>query len=682
MKLKDLHLTSYMGYLPNIILVAALALGLYTQWQYSQNTVILVVAILGLFVFGLSCACQYYFNFESLGRTILHIWLGCILGVIVFSREQKEIEYIMTQEVMNILFMTSLIVSCFWAITQRVMRLIKHEAKLCESMELLECLGLSIATLITGQQAIPITLFIISVICHLMAIRLKSIFGLASFIGMIVVSFVFFRDEKLYINIYGLICFVGRHACPPIIDLYFSDLTTLDRWQKFFNYSRLLRHLCVFFTFIVNVTLAVFIGKQITSHKEWFVVVPIFAVFSLIWLCFHIIYVISCWKLMSKVTECNSVYKSMSDERRSLNRIMSSKGVRHFSLVSVRLICVTLVTTLVLFGLGWTTRTGYSQALLFVVLPLECMTLSLFRELGDSLGGTAIGYAIISPVSGQRPGAGVKLYAPSSVQDMGSYAMATLNKICQFFDFHMINNFGTDFSSSGMSQEFLQSKVKAFFGRCCMGENGPRYDTYLLYYSGDVYDTGDWALADNKNLKLDTLLEWWSEKNLDSGARLILVLDSLHSYHWAKEVRYIRDDFVAIQTCRYKFRQEDLEQGEKPPAGSFSQDWVHYNMDAAIEQDWLDKERTTRAIYGVSKRWTDFTFHMPTERDIADHCDSSFPKLVKPLVQVVNYRGVPCHGVSLCFCCDVVIRCMKRKRMRWLPPKEVDTKHGFKLVQS
>lgn len=189
-------------------------------------------------------------------------------------------------------------------------------------------------------------------------------------------------------------------------------------------------------------------------------------------------------------------------------------------------------------------------------------------------------------------------------------------------------------------------------------------------------------IEDNKNLKLDTLLEWWTEKNDGSGARLILVLDSLHSYHWAKDVRYIRDDFVAVQTCRYKFRQEDLEQGEKPPAGSFSQDWVHYNMDASLELDWLDKERTTHAIYGVSRPWTDFTFHMPTERDIADHCDSSFPKLVKPLVQVVNYRGIPCQGVSLCFCCDVVFRCMKRKRMRWLPPKEIDTMHGFKLVQS
>lgn len=401
MKVTDLRLSAYMRYLPDVILVAALALGLYTQWQYSRNIVVLVVTILGLFVFGLSCACQYYFNFVSLGRAILHIWLGCILGVIVFSTEQKKIEFIVTQEVMNILFLTSMAVSCFWAVTERVMRLTKHEAKLCESTELLECLGLSVATLVT-EEAVSVTIFIVSIICHLIAIRLKSVFAVVSFIGMIMVTMVFFKDVNLSVNVYGLICFVGRHACPPIVDLYFSDLTTIERWQTFFNLSRLLRHLTVLIIFILNITLIVLVGTQTTSHKEWYVVVPIFAVFSLVWLCFHIIFVISCSKLMNRVTECINVYKSMSDERRSLNRIMSSKGVRHFSLVSVRLICVTMVTTIVMLGLGWTTRTGYSQSLLFVILPLECVTLSLFRELGDSLGGTAIGYAIISPVSGQR----------------------------------------------------------------------------------------------------------------------------------------------------------------------------------------------------------------------------------------------------------------------------------------
>ena len=59
----------------------------------------------------------------------------------------------------------------------------------------------------------------------------------------------------------------------------------------------------------------------------------------------------------------------------------------------------------------------------------------------------------------------------------------------------MIENFGCDFFSSGLGHDMLESKVKNFFER--KTSDGPRYDTYLLYYTGDVYDTGDWALAGN-----------------------------------------------------------------------------------------------------------------------------------------------------------------------------------------
>ena len=57
----------------------------------------------------------------------------------------------------------------------------------------------------------------------------------------------------------------------------------------------------------------------------------------------------------------------------------------------------------------------------------------------------------------------------------------------------MIENFGCDFFSSGLGHDLLEAKVKNFFER--KTSDGPRYDTYLLYYTGDVYDTGDWALA-------------------------------------------------------------------------------------------------------------------------------------------------------------------------------------------
>lgn len=81
---------------------------------------------------------------------------------------------------------------------------------------------------------------------------------------------------------------------------------------------------------------------------------------------------------------------------------MAARGLRHFGLVTQRLICLSLTSTLVLLALGWETRTPYSLTLIFTVLPLEAATLSLFWELGERLGGTCTAYAMISPVTALR----------------------------------------------------------------------------------------------------------------------------------------------------------------------------------------------------------------------------------------------------------------------------------------
>lgn len=81
---------------------------------------------------------------------------------------------------------------------------------------------------------------------------------------------------------------------------------------------------------------------------------------------------------------------------------MAARGLRHFGLVTQRLICLSLSSTLVLLALGWETRTSYSLALTFTVIPLEAAVLSLFWDLGDQLGGTCTSYGLISPVSSLR----------------------------------------------------------------------------------------------------------------------------------------------------------------------------------------------------------------------------------------------------------------------------------------
>ena len=90
------------------------------------------------------------------------------------------------------------------------------------------------------------------------------------------------------------------------------------------------------------------------------------------------------------------------------------------------------------------------------------------------------------------------------VQELGTRATRTLNKVQQFFAHNLIETYGCDYSSSGLTLEAVESKVKAFLMRCT--SDGPRYDTYLLYYSGPVHSNGDWALL-GKNNRLSPLVK-------------------------------------------------------------------------------------------------------------------------------------------------------------------------------
>ena len=92
-----------------------------------------------------------------------------------------------------------------------------------------------------------------------------------------------------------------------------------------------------------------------------------------------------------------TTYTDLAEKSRSLHRIMASKGVRHFSLISQRLVLVTVASSIILGLLGWTMKTPLSLSLLCMVVPLETAVMSLLWEMGSELGGTCIGYALVAP---------------------------------------------------------------------------------------------------------------------------------------------------------------------------------------------------------------------------------------------------------------------------------------------
>lgn len=105
----------------------------------------------------------------------------------------------------------------------------------------------------------------------------------------------------------------------------------------------------------------------------------------------------------------------------------------------------------------------------------------------------ALNYYDMISFFGSRRNTGATLLSGALVQDIGSRATASLNKMNQFFSYHMIDSYGCDYSTSGISPDNIETKIKAFFDR--RTSDGPKFDTYVLYFSGDTYDTGDWALT-------------------------------------------------------------------------------------------------------------------------------------------------------------------------------------------
>lgn len=99
-----------------------------------------------------------------------------------------------------------------------------------------------------------------------------------------------------------------------------------------------------------------------------------------------------------------------------------------------------------------------------------------------------------SPLLSTSPDGQPTMLPPDQVQQLNLRATAMLNNVQRLFSHHMVRTFGCDYSTSGVTQEALQAKLRSFLELCT--EDGPRHDTYLVFYSGHTQKgTGSWALA-------------------------------------------------------------------------------------------------------------------------------------------------------------------------------------------
>ena len=401
------------GYLSNLLLMVALCVGLYTRWIATRVMIILVMALFGLFIFAISCALVYYFSMEIIGFSLSRLWIGCLLGVIAFTPitippdfntlEDTQItiapDFNTLEEVMNILLVVSILLRALWNILERVLNFSEQKFSLVDYYECLEMIGMIISTTVTGNDVLCLSLLIIALSFVVANIRLKSFLGVVQLILLIVISSVLYFPHLLHVkvNAFAMSCFVVRMAFESALDLYYCPLSALERWQYLFNRSGAVRRLFILCGVVLEISFIVINAIQIPHHKEWYIVVPIFAAFGMVWFCYHLVFLITCWQMSNKISDCNAAYQHIAEDGRNMRRIMAAKGVRHFSLISQRLVCISVFTTIIMGAIGWRTKSGLSLSILFTVVPLESAVLSMLWHMGSSLGGTIIGYALVAP---------------------------------------------------------------------------------------------------------------------------------------------------------------------------------------------------------------------------------------------------------------------------------------------
>ncbi|NXS83512.1 TM168 protein, partial [Erpornis zantholeuca] len=655
----------YLGYLARINLLVAICMGLYVRWEKTADALILVIFILGLFVLGIASILYYYFSMETASLSLSNLWFGFLLGLLCFLNN-SAFKTDVKEEATKYLLLSAIVLRILCALVERICGCVHHRPTLLTTVEFLELVGFAIAsTTMLVEKSVSIILLVLALAMLIIDLRMKSFLAIPNLaIFGAIASLLFFPSLQIPTNPFALACFFSCLISDPLLDVYFSGLSVTERWKPYLYRGKICRRLSVISVGVIELIFFILAAFKLRFLDLWYFVIPGFSIFGIFWMICHVIFFITLWGFHTKLNDCHKVYYTHRAENNSLDRVMASKGMRHFCLISEQLVFFSLVATAVLGAVSWQPTNGIFMSAFLIVLPLESMAHGLFHELGNCLGGTCVGYAVVIPTN-----------FCSDEQELYKLSLQVTREIELFFAYHMIETYGCDYSTSGLTFDTLHSKIKSFLE--LRTADGPRHDTYILYYSGHSHGTGEWALAGGDALRLDTLLEWWREKNGTFCSRLIIVLDCENSQPWVKEVRKVNDQYIAVQGAEMA-KVVDIEEADPPQLGDFTRQWVEYNCNPDSNISWSEKGRTVKAVYGVSKHWSDYTLHLPTGSDVAKHWMMYFPRITYPLVHLANWFC----GLNLFWVCKACFRCLKRLKMSWFLPTVLDTGQGFKLVKS
>lgn len=656
-------------------------IGIYKRWQYHSSDTSYLILIIVLAIAILISLATYLYGYKEFGEGFSNFWIGVVFSVLAFTEIAYDHLFVSLEDLnlTDILVLASVCIQCVKKIMERIANLIAYQPACITSEELLLMLGFFAGSTGTAQFG-SIFLLLTAFTTHLVAFHLKSSFCLLSGLLFCVITGVYFFpaiDQKC--NPFCISAFAIQVAFSGILDLYFSKLSLLESWKNLILQSKCIHRLEILAVVLIEMAYLIFCFQgTMNEYTASFYRVPVFVLCSVPWIVLHFMFMITSWSFISKIEECALMLKAQGEHfnDNNMSEIMAAKGIRHFSLVSQYVTVYTIISTCILASSVWQKDNPWFLGFFLIVIPIESVMFDIFSKLGKAVGGTATGYALIAPAHKYSSTGNFTVLSQEGFQTVNQKAMELINVVSRFFSSHVIHNFGTDFSTSGISVEYAEEKIQSFFHQRVTP--GLHYDTYILYYSGHVHDNGNLALTDGKTLDFMTILKWWRDTHASTGSRLILFLDTAHSDKWLQGLWDVAPDYIAIQTGKLQVCY-DPELGNNYPVGELTKMLLEVDSQEISERKSLKKkDAKVNPIYGVTKNWCCFKFHRPRAEDIAQHIDEHFPRFMKPVTKLFTY--LPCSTNITCMFDWIFDNC-RRLKIKWFLPSVFDTGHGFKLVK-
>jgi hypothetical protein len=294
---RKLHrLLGVLELLPEVILTCGVAVAWYIRYSYYGFTSLLVVGACGLAVALFNLLLCYLSRPIAL-PSLYHLWLGCLLGLVALLDISSNLQHTLGEweEVANLMLVASVICQGFVLVLMRCCRAQSVLDRLWSRMDLLELVGAAAACLMAapGDDLWALLLLILALAIVLTALRVGSLLSVANLaLLLFTCEHYLFPDLHLSVNPYGMIVLIARLAISPILDLALGSIVRLDRWHGFILARPFCHRITIALMLLAEGGFFMAHAVVVKNHKEWYVVVPLFAVVSVVWLVMHIVFAV------------------------------------------------------------------------------------------------------------------------------------------------------------------------------------------------------------------------------------------------------------------------------------------------------------------------------------------------------------------------------------------------------